>query len=135
MVKRLCKLNRHDIRASLGEVHRLVAHTNFVCGSCARSSADKGALCKPQALLKSAHANSAVVVVPDAASAALSSVPSTASKKSLKKQKKLQKKLAKVLKKHSKLLKKQQSIQREFAKINPQLTEQQTQLLNGAQFH
>ena len=44
MVERLCQLNCHDIRALLGGMHRLVAQTNYVCGSCARSSDEKGAL-------------------------------------------------------------------------------------------
>ncbi|MFW7524751.1 hypothetical protein ACODM8_11465 [Vibrio ostreicida] len=47
MVKRLCKLNRHQIAEDLNDIHRLVAAPSFVCRSCARSSAKKASLCKP----------------------------------------------------------------------------------------
>lgn len=50
MAKRFCKLNRRDITEHLGEIHRLVSEPKFVCRSCARSSADKANLCKPDAI-------------------------------------------------------------------------------------
>ncbi|WP_117235564.1 hypothetical protein [Vibrio maerlii] len=50
MTKRFCKLNRRDIAANLGEIHRLVSEPKFVCRSCARSSASKSSLCKPSAI-------------------------------------------------------------------------------------
>ncbi|MCW8346589.1 hypothetical protein MD535_11335 [Vibrio sp. ZSDZ65] len=50
MAKRLCKLNRHDINANLGDIHRLVAEPKFLCRSCSRSSADSSTLCKPAAI-------------------------------------------------------------------------------------
>ncbi|WP_217518681.1 hypothetical protein [Vibrio metschnikovii] len=115
MVKRLCKLNRHDIRASLGDIHRLVAQTNYVCGSCARSSAEKGALCKPQPLLKAVKQSQTVAA--SSVSGQVENTVLTPNKKTLKKQKKYQKKLAKVLKKQRKLLKKQHAINAKFAQL------------------
>ncbi|MBY6199117.1 hypothetical protein [Vibrio hangzhouensis] len=50
MTKRLCKLNRRDISANLGDIHRLVAEPKYLCRSCSRSSADKSTLCKPAAI-------------------------------------------------------------------------------------
>ncbi|NIY84609.1 hypothetical protein [Vibrio hepatarius] len=50
MSKRLCKMSRKQIADNLGEIHRLVVEPKFVCRSCARSSASKGALCKPAAI-------------------------------------------------------------------------------------
>ncbi|EKO3877409.1 hypothetical protein P0F19_002641 [Vibrio metschnikovii] len=114
MVKRLCKLNRHDISASLGDIHRLVAQTNYVCGSCARSSAEKGALCKPQPLLKTVKQSQTVAA---SVSGQVENSALTLNKKTLKKQKKYQKKLAKVLKKQRKLLKKQHAINAKFAQL------------------
>ncbi|MDA3139903.1 hypothetical protein [Vibrio metschnikovii] len=116
MVKRLCKLNRHDIRASLGDIHRLVAQTNYVCGSCARSSAEKGALCKPQPLLKAVKQSQTVAA--SSVSGQVENSALTLNKKTLKKQKKYQKKLAKVLKKQRKLLKKQHAINAKFAQLS-----------------
>ena len=115
MVKRLCKLNRHDIRASLGDIHRLVAQTNYVCGSCARSSAEKGALCKPQPLLKAVKQSQTVAA--SSVSGQVENTVLTPNKKTLKKQKKYQKKLSKVLKKQRKLLKKQHAINAKFAQL------------------
>ncbi|PXA70561.1 hypothetical protein [Vibrio sp. 11986-1-5] len=117
MVKRLCKLNRHDIRASLGDIHRLVAQTNYVCGSCARSSAEKGALCKPQPLLKAVK-QSQTVAASLSVSSQVENAVLTPNKKTLKKQKKYQKKIAKVLKKQRKLLKKQHAINAKFAQLS-----------------
>ncbi|WP_217522949.1 hypothetical protein [Vibrio metschnikovii] len=116
MVKRLCKLNRHDIRASLGDIHRLVAQTNYVCGSCARSSAEKGALCKPQPLLKAVKQSQTVAA--SSVSGQVENTVLTPNKKTLKKQKKYQKKLANVLKKQRKLLKKQHAINAKFAQLS-----------------
>ncbi|MCZ4295921.1 hypothetical protein [Vibrio sinaloensis] len=50
MTKRLCKMNRKQIADSLGEIHRLVSDTKYVCRSCARSSSSKASLCKPSAI-------------------------------------------------------------------------------------
>lgn len=50
MAKRLCKMNRKQIAANLGDIHRLVVAPKFVCRSCARSSASKNTLCKPAAI-------------------------------------------------------------------------------------
>lgn len=47
MAKRLCKMNRKQIADSLGEIHRLVSDSKYVCRSCARSSSSKASLCKP----------------------------------------------------------------------------------------
>ncbi|WP_217525799.1 hypothetical protein [Vibrio metschnikovii] len=116
MVKRLCKLNRHDIRASLGDIHRLVAQTNYVCGSCARSSAEKGALCKPQPLLKAVKQSQTAAA--SSVSGQVENTVLTPNKKTLKKQKKYQKKLANVLKKQRKLLKKQHAINAKFAQLS-----------------
>lgn len=48
MTKALCKYSRHDIKA--GKAEPLVANAQFYCTSCARSSNQKKALCKPVAL-------------------------------------------------------------------------------------
>ncbi|NOH72811.1 hypothetical protein F0225_15880 [Vibrio pectenicida] len=50
MTKSLCKLSRKQIADGLGDIHRLVAEPKFVCRSCARSSAERGSLCKPAAI-------------------------------------------------------------------------------------
>ncbi|MFA0441125.1 hypothetical protein BCU70_15610 [Vibrio sp. 10N.286.49.C2] len=50
MAKRLCKFNRHEISANLGDIHRLVAEPKFLCRSCSRSSSDRSTLCKPAAI-------------------------------------------------------------------------------------
>ncbi|MBU2895814.1 hypothetical protein [Vibrio hepatarius] len=50
MTKSLCKLSRKQIADGLGDIHRLVSEPKFVCRSCARSSAERGSLCKPAAI-------------------------------------------------------------------------------------
>ncbi|WP_436322904.1 hypothetical protein ACSEYT_00355 [Vibrio cidicii] len=50
MAKRFCKMNRKEIADQLGEIHQLVAAPQYLCRACARSSAAKGSLCKPQAI-------------------------------------------------------------------------------------
>ncbi|GLT19062.1 hypothetical protein GCM10007938_28440 [Vibrio zhanjiangensis] len=50
MTKSLCKMSRKQIADGLTDIHRLVAEPKFVCRSCARSSAEKGLLCKPAAI-------------------------------------------------------------------------------------
>lgn len=50
MAKRLCKMSRKQIAENLGDIHRLVVEPQFMCRSCARSSASKGSLCKPAAI-------------------------------------------------------------------------------------
>lgn len=50
MAKRFCKMNRKEIADQLGEIHQLVAAPKYLCRACARSSAAKGSLCKPQAI-------------------------------------------------------------------------------------
>ncbi len=62
MTKALCKYSRHDIKA--GKAEPLVANAQFYCTSCARSSNQKKALCKPVALglkHKAVHAQSTLV--------------------------------------------------------------------------
>ncbi|EKO3550952.1 hypothetical protein I2712_003922 [Vibrio fluvialis] len=121
MTKRLCKLNRRDITSSLGEIHRLVAQPAFMCRSCARSSADKNALCKPEALPKMKSKGNAKLA-PNVGSSRSKSAEKAAlklAKKTLKKQKKYQKKLAKVLKQQQKMMKKQQALQAKFNALNP----------------
>lgn len=130
MVKRLCKLNRHDIRTSMDDIQRLVAEPNYVCSACARSSADKNHLCKPQAL--TARCNKGDCEVSSTSTLVLEQATLTVTKKTLKKQKKYQKKLNKVLKQQHKLMKKQQALQGKFTELN-------LASLNGelslAQFH
>lgn len=50
MAKSLCKMNRKQIAENLGEIHRLVSDSKYVCRSCARSSSVKDTLCKPAAI-------------------------------------------------------------------------------------
>ncbi|WP_165312647.1 hypothetical protein [Vibrio ziniensis] len=119
MAQRLCKLSRHDITASLSDIHRIVAAPKYLCRSCARSSSDKNRLCKPQAFsVKALVAKSSVskesVKADKSSKAALKMA-----KKTLKAQKKYHKKLEKVLKKQRKLAKKQQALQLKFSKLNP----------------
>ncbi|EJN6828392.1 hypothetical protein ACT31I_003167 [Vibrio cidicii] len=61
MAKRFCKMNRKEIADQLGEIHQLVAAPKYLCRACARSSAAKGSLCKPQAIpsLKALRKNEA----------------------------------------------------------------------------
>ncbi|WP_105902831.1 hypothetical protein [Vibrio gangliei] len=62
MTKALCKYSRHDIKA--GKAEPLVANAQFYCTSCARSSNQKKALCKPVVLglkHKAVHAQSTLV--------------------------------------------------------------------------
>ncbi|MFV0449359.1 MAG: hypothetical protein ACK5MF_13035 [Vibrio sp.] len=107
MAQRLCKLSRHDITASLSDIHRIVAAPNYLCRSCARSSSDKKRLCKPQAFSVNAPAVKESTSVNKSSKAALK-----VAKKTLKAEKKYQKKLEKVLKK-------QQALQLKFSKLNP----------------
>ncbi len=113
MSQRLCKLSRHDISASLSDIHRIVAEPKYLCRSCARSSSDKKRLCKPEAFSVKATAQSTK-------SAAEKSSKSTlkVAKKTLKAQKKYHKKLAKILRKQRKLAKKQQALQAKFSDLN-----------------
>lgn len=113
MAQRLCKLSRHDITASLSDIHRIVAAPKYLCRSCARSSSDKKRLCKPQAFSVNAPVAKESVTVDKSSKAALK-----VAKKTLKAQKKYQKKLEKVLKKQRKLAKKQQALQLKFAELN-----------------
>ncbi len=120
MSQRLCKLSRHDISASLPDIQRIVAKPKYLCRSCARSSADKHRLCKPQALnavkpLNETLAHKKEQVGTDSKAAL------KAAKKALKAQKKYHKKLEKVLKKQRKLAKKQQALQAKFSELTPVL--------------
>lgn len=56
MAKSLCKFSRRDIKA--GKVAQLVVDSQFYCGSCARTSNQKSALCKPMSLAKLTHPES-----------------------------------------------------------------------------
>lgn len=47
MAKKMCKLNRRTIAASMGAVYSIVAEPKFVCRSCARSADKSANLCKP----------------------------------------------------------------------------------------
>lgn len=119
MVKRLCKLNRHEIRTSMGEIQQWVMEPNYVCGACARSSADKSHLCKPQALkTQSPQRLTTSLSATTPGIAGIEELSFILTKKMLKKQKKYQKKLAKVLKKQRKLMKKQQALQGKFTELN-----------------
>ena len=118
MATRLCKLNRRDIAASLDDIQAMVAQPGYMCRSCARSCADKSALCKPQALAKQ-HTQPAsllpVVNVDSKPAKAANKAALKLAKKTLKKQKKYHKKLEKVLKKQRKLMRKQQALQSKFS--------------------
>ncbi|WP_154115098.1 hypothetical protein [Vibrio cincinnatiensis] len=116
MVKRLCKLNRHEIRTSMGEIQQWVMELNYVCGACARSSADKSHLCKPQVL--KTQSPQCLTTSLSATTPGIEEPSFILTKKMLKNQKKYQKKLAKVLKKQRKLMKKQQALQGKFTELN-----------------
>lgn len=117
MAQRLCKLSRHDITASLSDIHRIVAAPKYLCRSCARSSSDKKRLCKPQAFSVNALVAKESTTV-DKSVDKSSKAALKVAKKTLKAQKKYQKKLEKVLKKQRKLAKKQQALQLKFAELN-----------------
>lgn len=142
MAKRLCKLNRRDIADQLGDIHRLVSAPKFLCRSCARSSADKEALCKPAAIPPQSCQNKPIAeqkqcgllaeALSDKASLSTLIEPVTEVesvskadfkrvKKQAKQQKKQYKKLKKVLKKQQKLLKKHRKLEGKFAAINQRL--------------
>ncbi|MEG7566976.1 hypothetical protein [Vibrio cholerae] len=114
MAKRLCKLSRHEIAASLSEIERLVAEPQFLCRACARVAGDKKSLCKPQAMSLPAPV-ATVVTLPAHESGVVSLLP----KASLKKQRKFHKKLEKVLKKQRKLMKKQQLLEGKVGQRHP----------------
>jgi len=113
MAQRLCKLNRHEIAASLTDIHRIVAQPKYLCRSCARSSSDKKTLCKPESFSVSATEQKVKTKPQQSGKSALK-----VAKKTLKAQKKYQKKLKKVLKKQRKLAKKQQALQMKFSELN-----------------
>ncbi len=127
MAQRLCKLSRHDITASLSDIHRIVTEPKYLCRSCARSSADKNRLCKPEALSVSAPKLKTEAQVDLSSKSALK-----VAKKTLKAQKKYQKKLEKVLKKQRKLAKKQQALQVKFSELN---TSQPSEYSLTSQYH
>ncbi|WP_375752106.1 hypothetical protein [Vibrio sp. HN007] len=119
MAKRLCKLRRHDIAESLGEITSLVSESKYMCRSCARSSSEKSSLCKPLALSHQPEPS----VVPEVQAEVtdgvmLSKKVLKKAKKEAKKQEKYQKKLKKVLKKQKKMVKKHQELEKEFSSIN-----------------
>lgn len=139
MARRLCKLDRRDIAASLGDIYSLVTEPKYLCRSCARSSADKEVLCKPAAippkecqakpleeqqscgLLAEALSNTTQVIEPLSDKAAKKAFKQA--KKRAKQQNKYHKKLEKVLKKQQKLLKKHQKLEMQFGKVNAQLSQ------------
>jgi len=49
-VKTLCEWSEKDIEKKLDKLAELVGAPRFVCASCARAAAKKGALCKPKRL-------------------------------------------------------------------------------------
>lgn len=139
MAKRLCKLRRHDIADSLGEISRLVSEPQYLCRSCARSSSEKSSLCKPLAISQEVIAQEAAlstdvevepVIKEDAV--ILSKKVLKKAKKETKKQKKYQKKLQKVLKKQKKMVKKHQELEKEFSHINMALLNLNDSLSNQA---
>lgn len=125
MATRLCKLNRRDIAASLDDIQQMVVKPAYMCRSCARSCADKSALCKPQALDPAATQSASLVPVVNVDSQpgkAANKAALKLAKKTLKKQKKYHKKLEKVFKKQRKLMRKQQRLQAKFSQIDGQDT-------------
>ena len=119
MTTRFCKMNRRDIASSLGEIYRLVEAPNYVCRSCARSSKDKGNLCKPQKIERSKEKSySAPILGLDFITDEMPlNISLKKAKKALKQQKKLQKKLAKVYKKQQKLVRKQTQLNNKFNQL------------------
>ena len=135
MVKRFCKMNRQEIAFSLDEINQLVAASDYVCRSCARSSCNKANLCKPIRIEK------AQVQVADTKQDEQSVLPTPnkkafkLAKKGLKKQRKQYKKLNKLLKKQQKLAKKQQKLQRKFEKLTQAPIPQVDLLDTGSSLH
>ncbi|MCL9776565.1 hypothetical protein [Vibrio methylphosphonaticus] len=143
MAKRLCKLNRHDINANLGDIHRLVSEPKFLCRSCSRSSSDKSTLCKPAAippiscqakpakeklkcgLLLEGMTKEEITLEQATAPEALESEPNVVmmyepesiDKKSLKRAKKALKKQDKMQKKLRKVIKKSQKLARKQSQL------------------
>lgn len=137
MTKRLCKLSRHDIADSLGQINALVADAKYVCRSCARASQDRSRLCKPHTMSQPKSSLLTPVLdatpVEETVQTPETSLPAVShevteykmSKKELKKTKKMVKaqkkylrKMAKMVKKQSKLLKKQKKIERQLQNVN-----------------
>ncbi len=131
MSKRLCKLNRHDITAQLSDITRLVSAPKYICRSCARSSADKNTLCKPEALAVDTKLHDVSLATEIKTEPALQRVSFESAhennvdakhlKKQAKKQKKYAKKLSKAISKQEKLLRKQQKIEAKFSSVNQRL--------------
>ena len=46
-MKKLCKINRKEIRQSMPFVLSVVGKPRYICEQCARVSSDKALLCKP----------------------------------------------------------------------------------------
>lgn len=142
MTKRLCKLNRSEISAGLGEIYSLVSDAKYLCRSCARSSQDSAQLCKPAAippqscLTKSTHEKQKCAVLSDTLNPSKLSTDLQSevtrkelkqAKKQAKKQKKYVKKMASILKKQNKLFKKQKKIEEQFLKFNVVCNEHNSQ--------
>jgi len=137
MTRRLCKLNRHEIAANLGQIHAMVSSPKYLCRSCSRASQDKAQLCKPAAIPPQACLDnprqpqcglvleSLAKPVPspsggEVVALALSEVASDQrekDKKALKQLKKINKKLAKALKKQQKLFKKARKAEKRYQKL------------------
>ncbi|EGU37346.1 hypothetical protein VII00023_18604 [Vibrio ichthyoenteri ATCC 700023] len=150
MTKRLCKLNRTDIAAHLGDIHRLVTAPKYLCRSCARSSSDSSVLCKPAAippitcqqkpieeqqqcgvLAEALHQQplEPMITLPTVDhdmdfnhQEMLPKPQYKQAKKQAKKQKKYVKKLEKVVKEQQKLLKKHHKLEAKFGKMNLNFT-------------
>jgi len=151
MAKRLCKYNRRDIADSLGTIHSLVTESKYVCRSCARSSVDMGALCKPSAIppatcqSKSEKEKASCGLLAETVAEGTTTttgqeqksiqISVKKAKKALKKQKKFQKKLARILKKQKKLLNKQKSIEKQFADIASHTLSQASEAETRLQLH
>ena len=116
MAKRLCKLNRREIAADLSTIHALVREPQYLCRACARSSAEKTYLCKPDAIplaSQPGQAGKGSTLMPAAGVRTRKSAKRL--KKAAKKQSKLKKKLQKVAKKQQKLARCQEKLEQKIA--------------------
>lgn len=143
MAKRLCKLNRHDIQSSMGQIKQLVASPKFVCRNCARSSAEKERLCRSDELRMSKSGLSKqklsatlklqTAEYPVARSSKAEEKSLKQARKQLKKQKKYHKKLKKLVKKQQALLKKHQVLEIRVREFNERIAKTDTASLHA--FH
>ncbi|MDW6002459.1 hypothetical protein [Vibrio mangrovi] len=118
--QRLCKIDRREIRHTLGDIHHLVSAPKYLCLSCARSANHPSSLCKPVEMPSVVHEP----IVQKKTQTFLSAMMQVLDKKALKqfrkqqKDKKARKQIKKLMKQQKKLRKESGKIQKRLEKIN-----------------